>query len=120
MVDNEHANRQGANPTAPTKGKVMRLSSRHPLGASSSAPEQRRIPEGGSAPEDIGEMSPIDDPGLSTPQLSEQPWGTNRELLLPSRAMVERWVLVDCGPDGVRPRRIHDLPGLWDRRPTLH
>ena len=97
-----------------------RLSPQHPLGAFSNAPENGTDPEPDLGLEDmtISELSRVYNLSLSAPPSSEQPCG--RELFLPGRATVETWILVDCGPDGVRPRRIHDLPGLWDRKPTLH
>ena len=94
------------------------LSPHHSLGAFSNGPENGPCPEPDLGPGDMSEPSRIYDLSPSAPPSSEQPCG--RELFPPARAAVQTWVLVDCGPDGVRPRRIHDLPGLWDRRPTLH
>jgi len=96
------------------------LSPHHPLAAFSNAPENRACPEPDLGPGDmaISDLSRACDLSPNAPPCSEQPCG--RELFLPGRAAVQTWVLVDCGPDGVRPRRIHDLPGLWDRKPTLH
>ena len=94
------------------------LSHHHPVGAFSHRPDNSTDLERDFDLEDItiSEMSPISELGLSM----HFPSGTSCDPLLPGRAMLDSWVLVDCGPEGVRPRRVHDRPVLWNGKPTRH
>jgi hypothetical protein len=90
---------------------MSRLSLGHPLSASSNAAESRTEPEPDLGQENmtISQSSLMYGVGLHTLQFPEKPRETTRDLSLPSRPTVEKWVLMDCGPYGVRPRRVRDL-----------
>jgi len=97
------------------------LSHRHLPGAFSNAPGNSTDLELDLDPEGmtISEMFPMSELGLSM-HFPELPRGASSALFLPGRAMLDSWILVDCGSEGVRPRRVHDRPVLWGRKPTRH
>ena len=82
------------------------LSPNHPLSASSNAAESRTVPEPDLAMTTTGQTRPMVRGGaLRFPE-------TIRDLSLCSHTTVDKWILIDCGPDGVRPRRVRDLLAL--------
>ncbi len=90
---------------------MSRLSPSHPLSASSNATESRTdlAPDLGQEEMTISQMSPMYGVGLRTLRFPEKPRETSRDLSLPGCTTVEEWILLDCGPEGVRPRRTRDL-----------
>jgi hypothetical protein len=90
---------------------MSRLSPSHPLSASSNATESRidPPPDLGLQEVTISQTSPMHGAGLRSLRFPEKPREATRDLPLAGDPTAETWVLMDCGPDGVRPRRVRNL-----------
>ncbi len=97
---------------------MSRLSPSHPLSTSSNATESRidPPPDLGLQEVTISQMSPMYGAGLRSLRFPEKPREATRDQPLAGDPTVETWVLMDCGPDGVRPRRVHALLAPSDQK----
>jgi hypothetical protein len=91
---------------------MSRLSPDHPLSASSDSTQDRVVPETDFGQEKVAitRVSPIYGATLRVLRFGDDPRGTSRALSHAGRTADKSWILAGCGPDGVRPRRVDDLP----------